>query len=118
MAPFHRTTEHGTNELPVTVSVNAGEPAATEVCDSEVILGAGRLVAGVVMVNGNVFDVADEFETETPAGPGNAVSVAEIVATRRVELTKVVARGKPFQFTTEPWDPLESTCRHASLSIL
>ena len=34
------------------------------------------------------------------AEPGNAVSVGVIAAVSCVALTKVVARGEPFQFTT------------------
>ena len=43
-----------------------------------------------------------ELETVTVAGPGKAVSVAEIAAVSCVALTKVVWRGEPFQFTTNP----------------
>ena len=74
------TTEHGRRELPFTVSVNVGDPAATEVCEIEVMLGAGRLVAGVVMVKGMELEVPVALETETTAVPGNAVSVGRIVA--------------------------------------
>lgn len=119
--PFHWTTVHGTRELPVTLRVNAGEPAGTEVavptggfkliklCESEIMLGGGRLVPGVVIVNAAVFDGPDGAETDTPAVPGNAASEGRIAAVSLVELTKVVARAEPFvelfaplvQFTTE-----------------
>ena len=83
------TIEQGTKELPVTVSVNVGEPAGmevgvptggTEVCEIEVMIGSGRLVKGVVIVKGMVFDVPDGVETETPAVPENAMSDAKIDA--------------------------------------
>jgi hypothetical protein len=94
----HCTTEQGRILLPVTVSVRAGEPAAILDWDSEVIPGAARF-AGDDKVNGEEFEIPTELDTETATGPGNAVSVARIEAVTWVELTKVVARGKPFQFT-------------------
>jgi len=110
--PSHLTTEHGKKELPFTVSVNVGEPAGTEVavptggviraklCEIEEMTGGGRL-PGVVMVNGTVVDGPDALETETPAVPGNAVSVGKIEAVSCVEFTKFVTRAKPFQYTTD-----------------
>jgi len=94
----HCTTEHGRKLLPVTVSARAAEPAAMLDCDSEVIPGAARF-AGVTRLKGAEFEIPTELDTETLTGPGNAVSVARIEACNWVELTKVVARGKPFQFT-------------------
>ena len=105
--PSHRTTEHGTNELPVTLRVNVKEPAVTLVCDNEVMLGAGRFAAGVVVVKVTVFDVPHAFDTETRATPGSATSVAEIEAVSRAELPKVVGRGNPFQFTAESFVKFE-----------
>ena len=92
---------------PVTVRVNVGEPAFAEVCDSEARLGAGRLVPGVVIVKGKVFDVPEEVETETPAVPGNAASWGKIAAESWPELLNVVARGEPFQFTTDALSKFE-----------
>jgi hypothetical protein len=40
--PFHCTAEQGTNEPPITTSVNVGVPAGTEVVGSDVMVGAGR----------------------------------------------------------------------------
>jgi hypothetical protein len=89
--PFHWTTVHGTSELPVTVSVNAGDIAGTEVavptegfklnklCEIEMMFGGG-MVAGVVIVNGRVFDGPVGAETETPEVPGNAASDGRIAA--------------------------------------
>jgi hypothetical protein len=79
----HFTTEHGTKELPVTVSVNPAEPAAADVCDNDEITGAGRL-AGVVRVKGMELDAAvpDGLVTVikiTLLGFGEAVS-AEVIA--------------------------------------
>lgn len=116
--PFHCTTEQGTKELPVTASVNAAAPAGTVVGDSETILGAGRFVVGVVIVKATEFDVAPGLETETPAVPGNAASVARIEAVIWVELPKVVARGEPFQLTTDPelkFVPLTARVKPAGL---
>ena len=105
--PSHRTTEHGTKELPVTLRVNVGEPAFTVVCDNEMMLGPGRFVVGVMVVKVAVFDVPAAFDTEMRATPGNAVSVAKIEAVSRAEFPKVVTRGKPFQFTTESFEKFE-----------
>ena len=38
-----------------------------KLCEIEMMLGGGRLVAGVVIVNAKVFDGPDGAETETPA---------------------------------------------------
>ena len=93
------TTEHGRSELPFTVSVNVGEPEGTEVavptagfklCEIDVMLGGARLVVGVVIVKGMVFELPVAEETEIPAVPANAVSVGKIVAVSCVELTNVV----------------------------
>jgi hypothetical protein len=88
--------------MPVTLNVNEAEPTATAVCDSEMMVGERRLVAGAVMVKGKVFDVPGGVETETPATPGNAASVAKIAAVSCVEPT-VVARAELFQLTIEPF---------------
>jgi hypothetical protein len=116
----NRTTEQGTKELPLTVSVNVGEPAGTEVgvptggtkknklCEIELMLGEGRLVVGVVMVKDRLFDVPEAFDTETFALPGNATSWGKIEAVSWPEFTKAVGvRGEPFQFTTDPLSKFE-----------
>jgi hypothetical protein len=46
-------------------------------------------------------DATVGLDTVTAAAPGKAVSAAEIVAVTCVALTNVVARGVPFQLTTE-----------------
>lgn len=109
--PFHWTTEHGTKLPPLallasTPSMNAGDPAATLGGKSDVITGLGSGVVDGAMVKGEDREDKDgivELETVTVAGPGNAVSVAEIAAVSCVALTKVVWRGEPFQFTTSPF---------------
>ena len=53
------------------------------------------------MVNVTEFDAAVGLDMVTAAAPGKAVSAAEIAAVSCVALTKVVARGVPFQLTTE-----------------
>jgi hypothetical protein len=111
--PFHCTTEQGTKELPGTVSVTTsvnvgnGKPALTLVGDSELMAGEGRLVTGVVIVKGKLFDGPDAFDTETPTVPGNAASWAKIEAVSWPELMNVVTRGEPFQFTTDELSKLE-----------
>jgi hypothetical protein len=118
MLPAHCITEHGTKELPFTVSVNVGEPAGMvvgvptwrfggiAVCKIEVMTGGGRL-PGVVRVKSTELDGAGPdglvTETGTVFGIGNAVSADEIEAVSCVALPKVVVRGEPFQFTVEPF---------------
>lgn len=69
--------------------------------------GNGREV-GAVSVKSKAPEVVVELETVTatvpvsPAVPGKAVSAGKITAVSCVELTKVVERGDPFQFTTSP----------------
>jgi hypothetical protein len=55
------------------------------------------------MVNDTAFDGPAAFDTETAADPGNATSWGKIEAVSRPELvaSNVVARGEPFQFTTD-----------------
>jgi hypothetical protein len=109
--PFHWTTEHGTKLPPLallasTPSMNAAAFAATLEGKSVVITGVGSGVVDGAMVKGEDADAKEgivELETVTLAGPGKAVSVAEIAAASCVALTKVVWRGEPFQFTTSPF---------------
>jgi hypothetical protein len=81
----HCTTEHGTKlvvALLVMVSTNAALPARALVGDNEPDprTGGGRFPVGVEMVNGNVFDVPDELDTETAAVAFKAVSEGKIAA--------------------------------------
>jgi hypothetical protein len=87
--------------VPSTLSVNAGEPAAACVCWSEGEPGAARFVVGVVMVKVTGADATVGLDTVIATPPGKAVSAAEIAAVNCVALPKVVARGVPFQLTTE-----------------
>ena len=109
--PFHRTTEHGTKLppptlLPSTPSMNAADPEATLDGKSVVITGTGSGVVDGATVKGEDTEANEgivELDTVTVAGPGKAVSVADITAVSCVALTKVVWRGEPFQFTTSPF---------------
>jgi hypothetical protein len=85
--------------VPVTVSVTAGLPAAAEVCESALIVGATSADAGVEIVNGNEPDVPTEFVTVTATAAAKATCAAGIAAVNCVALTKVVACAVPFQFT-------------------
>ena len=109
--PFHRTTEHGTKLPPLallasTPNMNAADPAAALDGKRVVTTGAGSGVVDGAMVKGEDKEAKEGIvvlDTVTVAGPGKAVSVAEIAAVIRVALTKVVWRGEPFQFTTSPF---------------
>jgi hypothetical protein len=104
------TTEHGTNPLPIAVRKNAPMggcvvPTAALFGMSEVMTGTGSEL-GAVSVKSKAPEVVVELDTVTaavPVVPGKAVSAGEIVAVSCVELTKVVGRGDPFQFTTSPF---------------
>jgi len=95
----HCTTEQGRRFVPVTLSTRAGLPAAAEVCDSEIIVGAASGVAGVERVKGREEDGPTEFDTVTTVVPGNADWEAGMEAVSCVALTKVVGCAAPFQFT-------------------
>ena len=109
--PFHWTTEHGTKLPPLallasTPSMNAADPAAALGGKRAVMTGFGSGVVEGAMVKGEDAEAKEgivELDTVTAAGPGKAVSVAEIAAVSCVALTKVVWRGEPFQFTTSPF---------------
>ena len=99
LAFTHCTTEQGRRFVPVTLSTRAGLPAAAEVCDSEIIVGAASGVAGVERVKGREEDVPTEFVTVTTVVPGNADRGAGMEAVSCVAPTKVVGCAAPFQFT-------------------
>jgi hypothetical protein len=108
LLPFacHCATVHG-RKLPSILSVNVGEPFGTVIGDGVVMLGGERLVVGVVIVKGMVFEGPEAFDTETPAVPGNAASWGKIEAVSCPELMNTVARGEPFQFTTDELSKFE-----------
>src|SRR3981081_2178210 len=96
----HCATVHG-RKVPSTISVNVLEPAATAIVDDAGMVGVGRLVPGGVTGNATVSERPDEIDAETPADPGNAASWGKIEAVSWPELLNVVARGEPFQFTSD-----------------
>ena len=51
--------------MPCTVTVNAELPAAAEVCESELIVGAGSAPLGLERVKGREFDTPTEFVAVT-----------------------------------------------------
>jgi hypothetical protein len=106
----HWTAEQGTKLLPMAVRKNAPVggcvvPTAALFGMSEEMKGTGSEV-GAVSAKFEAPEVVVELETVTaavPVVPGKAVSAGEIVAVSCVELTNVVGRGDPFQFTTSPF---------------
>lgn len=96
----HSATVQG-RMLPSIFIDSVGEPLGMVICRGAVILGGTRFVPGVVMVNNTLFDIPDAFDTEMFAVPGKAVSWGKIEVVSWPELPNVVARGEPFQFTTE-----------------
>lgn len=108
---FHWTIEHGTKVPPLaplasTPRRNAADPAGVLDGMSVAIAGVGSGVVEGATVKGEDREAKDEFvalDTVIFTGvAGNAVSVAVIAAVSCVALTKVVARGEPFQLTTSP----------------
>jgi hypothetical protein len=100
--PFQRTTEFKTKPVPFTMSVKAGPPAPARFGLIVVIAGTGF---ALVIVNVTAFEVPPTgagFDTVTDAVPGDAISLAGIVAVSNVVLVEVVVRSAPFQRTTEP----------------
>ena len=102
----HCAMVHG-RKVPSTIRINVLVPADTAIVDDAVMVGVARLVPGVVIVNATVFEGPDAFDTETPADPGNAASWGKIEAVSWPELLNVVARGEPFQFTTDALSKFE-----------
>lgn len=101
--PFHCTIELPTKLLPFTVSVNAPEPALTEVGDNEVIAGTGLFVA--VTLKFIEFDAPPPglgLLTKTAGVLAVATSPARIVAVNCVELTNEVALFAPPKLTSAP----------------
>jgi hypothetical protein len=106
----HWIAEHGTKLLPIAVRKNAPVggcvvPTAALFGISEVMVGTGS-EPGTVSVKFEAPEVVVELDTVTaavPVTPGKAVSAGEIMALSCVELTNVVGRGDPFQFTTSPF---------------
>lgn len=93
--PFQFTTEHGESVLlpapeASTPSKNAADPAGAFDGTSVVMAGTGSGVVDAAMVKGDESEASAgilTLETVIVAGPGNAVSVAEMAAVNCVALT-------------------------------
>jgi len=97
----HCTLEHGRKLLPATLRENAAVPAVAPAGEIEAITAAGSDAAEIVKEA--AAELTPELDTVIDAVPAEAISEAGIVAVSCVELTNVVARGEPFQSTTEPF---------------
>jgi hypothetical protein len=97
-APLKFTVAPLTKPRPLTVSVNAEEPATALEGESEPIVGTALLI-----VNETALDVPPVvgFVTVTVAVPAVAISAAVIAAVNCVALTNVVVLAAPLNFTTE-----------------
>ena len=91
VAPFTKPT-------PLTVSVNAAEPATALEGESKLIVGAALSIVKEI-----AFDVPPGagFVTVTVAVPAVAISAAVIAAVNFVVLTNVVVLAAPLNFTTD-----------------
>ena len=83
-APFHCTVEAATNPLPVTVSVNAPDPATVEAGEICAVAGAGLLMLNVAAVD--VPPPGAGFTTVTAAVPALVRSEAVIATVSCVAL--------------------------------
>ena len=81
-----------TKPVPLIVNVNAVEPAAIPVGDSEVIVGTGLFTWNVTLFV-DVPPPGVAFVTVTKSAPDVAMSLAKIAAVTCVELTSVVTRA-------------------------
>src|SRR5205823_3862362 len=107
-APFHRTRLAATKFVPVTVSVNVGPPATAKTGFSPVVVGTGFAIVRVCALD--VPPPGAGLTTVICAVPAAAMSAAAIAAVSCVAEPYVVARGVPFQRTTEPgMNPLPVT---------
>ena len=101
--PLKFTTEVLTKFVPVSVIVNAGTPALTEVGEIEVSVGTGLLVAltlKLIEFDGPPPGVG--LFTKTAGVPAVATSAARIAAVSCVALTNVVTLFAPPKFTVAP----------------
>jgi len=96
-APFQFTIEVEMKFVPLTVNVNCGSPHAAQIGLSELMVGTAAIVSVTAP------DVDAHPPTVIEAVPGVAMSEAGTVAVSCFELTNVVARGLPFQYTVSPW---------------
>jgi hypothetical protein len=97
--PLKFTIEPDMKFVPLTVSVKPAPPAVTPFGLSDVIVGAGLLIA-----NGEFPDVPPPgagLATVTLTAPAVRISPAVIAAVIWVALTNVVALGFPLKLTTE-----------------
>src|SRR5689334_17169731 len=92
-------TEAPMKFVPVTVSVNAGLPAATVLGEMELSVGAGLLMVNVWATE--VPPPGAGLKTVTCAVPAVATSAAVTCAVNCVLLVYVVGRALPFHWTTE-----------------
>jgi len=102
------TTAPWTKLEPLTVNVNAPDPAVALAGCSVLIAGTG--FAAALMVNVSAFDVPPPgagFVTVTAGVPAAATSPARIAAVTFVALTKVVVRALPLKLTTAPLTKLD-----------
>jgi len=97
-APLKFTVAPDTSPTPLTVSVNAAEPATALEGEIELIVGTALSI-----VKETAFDVppAAGLVTVTLTVPAVAISAAVIAAVNFVALTKVVVLAAPLNFTTD-----------------
>jgi hypothetical protein len=93
------TLEQGRKFVPVTTTENPGVPAVAAAGETAVIVGTDSVAVETVKEAAAEFTPA--LDTVIDAVPALAMSEAGIAAVSCVALTNAVARGDPFQLTTE-----------------
>lgn len=100
--PFQFTVDALTKFDPFTVKLNVVPPAVAPAGESDEISGIGMLGGVIVKLPAPLLPPpGGGLVTTTFADPAAAMSVAGIAAVICVGLTYVVARGEPFQLTTD-----------------
>ena len=96
--PLQRIVEVGWKPVPVTVSTNAGPPAATTPGEAEEILGLGFWI-----VNATAFETAPPgFTMLTTVNPPNGIALPGIVAVSCVAEATVAGTCEPLICTEAP----------------
>jgi hypothetical protein len=101
LTPFHCTIEHGRKLLPATLTLTSVVPAVPLDGESVATVGAGSDEAAVTEKLAET-EVTAPVDTVMVADPWEAMSDAGMAAVSCVAPINVVARGDPFQLTTEP----------------
>jgi hypothetical protein len=100
--PFAVPSDLETNPVPFTVMARVLLPAKTPVGEIEVTTGTGLFTGLMVSVSElEVPPPGAGVTTRTVIVPGNRMSLGKTIVVKRPPLKKIVARGFPFNSTTD-----------------